>query len=185
MPKLERLSWISPLDEGRGVTLSDDPAADLLLAEDPNALLLGVLYDSQYATRRAFAAPLRLKERLGHLDMARIAAEDPAVLQEVFGRKPALHRFPRRYAGLTQQLAAVIVSQYSGDSARIWREATGAADLGARLMALPAFGEEKTNWTIGMLGILGLLPFEGWQEYRVEKPRRRPAQSGASSAAAS
>lgn len=185
MPKLERLSWIAALDEGRGVTLSDDPAADLLLAEDPNALLLGVLYDSQYATRKAFAVPLKLKERLGHLDMARIAAEDPAVLQEVFGRKPALHRFPYRCAGLTQQLATVIVSQYGGDSSRIWREAASPADLGARLMALPAFGEEKTNWTVGMLGTLGLLPFEGWEEYRFEKPRRKPARTGAGSAAAS
>jgi hypothetical protein len=52
-------------------------------------------------------------------------------------------------------------------------------------MDLPAFGEEKTNWTVGMLGSLGLLPFDGWEEYRVEKPRRKPARTGAGSAVAS
>jgi uncharacterized HhH-GPD family protein len=172
MPKLERLAWIAPLSEGRGVTLSDDPAADLFLAEDPNALLLGVLYDSQYSTRRAFAVPLRLKERLGHLDASRLADEEEAVLHEAFSRKPALHRFPRRYATLTRQLASVLVDRYAGDASRIWREAGGVEELGTRLLALPAFGPEKTNWTVGMLGTLGLLPYGGWEEFRVSA--RRP-----------
>jgi len=172
MPKLERLSWLVPLSEGRGVTLSDDPAADLFLAENPNALLLGVLYDSQYATRKAFAAPLRLKERLGHLDMAVLASDDQSALVEVFSQKPALHRFPYKFATLTQKLAGAIVSDYGGDAGRIWREAADVSELGSRIMALPAFGVEKTNWTVGMLGILGLLPYDGWAEYRVQ-PRPR------------
>lgn len=174
MPKLERLEWIAPLTEGRGVTLTDDPAADLFLAEDPNALLLGVLYDSQYQTRRAFAIPLRLKERLGHFDISRLADDEEEVILEAFGRKPALHRFPYRNARLTRQLAGVIVAQYGGDAGRIWRDAADVNDLSARVMALPAFGEEKTNWTVGMLGILGMLPFDGWQGYRVPG-RKRPA----------
>src|SRR5579872_6014994 len=166
MPQLERLEWIAPLSEGRGVTLSDDPAADLLLAEDPNALLLGVLYDSQYATRRAFAIPLKLKDRLGHLDMARLASDDVATLIAAFSQKPALHRFPRKNAEQTQQLAAYVLDQYGGDSSRIWTGAGTAEDLGDRLMALPAFGLEKTNWTVGMLGLLGVLPFDGWADFR-------------------
>lgn len=165
MPKLERLEWLVPLSEGRGITLSDDPAADLFLAEDPNALLLGVLYDSQYATRKAFAAPLRLRERLGHLDPVRLAAEDEAVLL-AFRQKPALHRFPAKFAGLTQRLAQTLVQEYSGDASRIWLEATDVSHLGQRLLALPAFGVDKTNWTVGMLGKLGMLPYDGWDSYR-------------------
>jgi uncharacterized HhH-GPD family protein len=174
MPKLERLEWLTPLAEGRGVTLSDDPQADLLLAEDANALLLGVLYDSQLATRRAFAVPLRLMERLGHLDMTRLAEPDSVELLEAFSRKPALHRFPRKFAGLTSQVATVIVSEYGGDAGRIWREADSVDVLAGRLLDLPAFGIEKTNWTVGMLGMLGMLSFDGWQEYRAtpRKPRR-------------
>jgi uncharacterized HhH-GPD family protein len=174
MPKLERLEWIAPLSEGRGVTLSDDPNADLFLAEDANALLLGVLYDSQLATRRAFSVPLRLKERLGHLDMARLAEPESVELLEAFSQKPALHRFPRKFAGLTGQVAAVVVSEYGGDAGRIWREADSVDALAGRLLDLPAFGIEKTNWTVGMLGVLEMLPFDGWQEYRAtpRKPRR-------------
>jgi uncharacterized HhH-GPD family protein len=172
MPKLERLDWIAPLSEGRGVTLSDDPAADRLLAEDPNALLLGVLYDSQYSTRKAFAAPFRLKERLGHLDMARLGEEDPSVVLASFAQKPALHRFPNKYATLTQQMARAIAQRYGGDSSRIWTETSDVTELGNRLLELPAFGVEKTNWTVGMLGRLGWLPYDGWQEYRASPPKR-------------
>lgn len=178
MPKLERLSWLVPLSEGRGITLSDDPAADLFLAENPNALLLGVLYDSQFATRRAFSAPLRLRERLGHLDMGLLAADDAAPLIAAFAQKPALHRFPTKFATLTQKLAATVVAEYGGDAGRIWLESRDVEDLGGRLMALPAFGTDKTNWTVGMLGILEILPYEGWQEYRAPAGKR-PAKGGA------
>src|SRR5947209_8709445 len=98
MPKLERLEWIAPLSEGRGVTLSNDPAADLFLAESPTALLLGVLYDSQFSTRMAFAAPMKLRDRLGHLDVSRLADERSEPLVKAFSTKPALHRFPRKFA---------------------------------------------------------------------------------------
>jgi uncharacterized HhH-GPD family protein len=173
VPKLERLEWVAPLNEGRGVTLSDHPAADLFLAENPNALLLGVLYDSQFSTRRAFSAPLRLYERLGHLDPSRIACDEEEVIVAAFSQKPALHRFPRKFAQLTRQLSAVLAEEYSGDAGRIWLEARDVDDLGGRLLDLPAFGVEKTNWTVGMLGRLGVLPYDGWQEYRVSPPKRK------------
>lgn len=175
MPKLERLEWIAPLSEGRGVTLSDDPNADLFLAEDANALLLGVLYDSQLATRRAFAIPLRLKERLGHFDMERLAEPGSAEVIAAFSQKPALHRFPRKFAELTARVAAVVVTDYGGDSSRIWREADSVDTLAGRLLDLPAFGIEKTNWTVGMLGALEMLPFDGWQEYRATPRKARRA----------
>jgi len=167
MPKLERLAWVAPLSEGRGVTLSDDEAADRFLAENSFALVLGVLYDSQYSTRRAFSAPYRLRERLGHLDPARIAAMEEEPLLQVFGQKPALHRFPYRYARLTQQIAGVVVEEYGGDASRIWLEVGDAPSLAQRLMALPAFGQQKTDWTVGMLGRMGVLTFDGWEEFRV------------------
>jgi uncharacterized HhH-GPD family protein len=173
VPKIERLSWLEPLSEGRGVTLSDDPAADLLLAEDPNALLFGVLYDSQYATRKAFAVPLKLKERLGHLDVTSLAGMDLPALQEIFARKPALHRFPYRSADLTQKVARALIAGYGGDASRIWTDASDVAELAQRLMALPAFGVEKTNWTVGMLGTLGLLTYDGWDGFQVAAKKRK------------
>ncbi len=174
MPKLERLDWLVPLSDGRGVTLTDDADADMFLAADPNALLLGVLYDSQYQTRRAFAIPFILQQRLGHLDMERLA-DEPDMLSEAFTTKPALHRFPNRFAKLTNQLAVVVVRDYAGNSARIWSEADSVDSLAARLLSLPAFGPDKSNWTIGMLGRLGVITFPGWDGYRVPAKTKKAA----------
>ena len=177
MPKIERLEWLAPLSEGRGITLSNDPEADLFLAADPNALLIGVLLDSQYATRMAFASPYKLHGRLGHLDLAAIIAMPDEELVAVFREKPALHRFPAKFAGLTAQLAVHIIDRFGGDSSRLWAEASDVDDLAARVLGLPAFGVEKTNWTIGMLGTLGMLPFDGWQDYRASPPKARKTRA--------
>ena len=166
MPKLERLDWVAPLTEGRGVTLTDNPEADLFLAEDPNALLLGVMCDSQFQTRRAFAIPLLLKQRLGHFDLQRMLAE-PDSVRAAFILKPALHRFPNRCADLTLKLFDFIAVHYEGDGSRIWIEAASSVDLAGRLMELPAFGAQKTDWTVGMLGRMGVLPYAGWDGFRV------------------
>ncbi|MCU1484506.1 MAG: HhH-GPD family protein, partial [Actinomycetia bacterium] len=48
--------------------ITGDDQADRLLAEDPLALLLGMLFDQQVPMEWAFASPAKLKERLGHLD---------------------------------------------------------------------------------------------------------------------
>lgn len=181
MPKLERLDWLAPISEGHGVTLSNNPEADLLLAENPTALLLGVLYDSQYRTRLAFAIPYRLKERLGYLDMLGIASSDPDQFKETFLQPSALHRFPNKFAQLTLDLAAFVVDQYNGDPARIWREADNVEELGRRLLELPSFGVEKTNWTVGMLGRLDMLTYDGWQEYRVKSEKTKKAKAPATS----
>ncbi|MGH2447188.1 MAG: hypothetical protein ACRDFS_01075 [Chloroflexota bacterium] len=179
MPKLERLEWLAPLSEGRGVTLSDDPEADLFLQQNAFALLLGVLTDSQFATRRAFAIPYKLRERLGHLDVDRLAVEGDAV-QEAFAQKPALHRFPNKFAALTRQLAEAVLECYGGETSLLWDQASDVQNLASRLMELPSFGVEKTNWTIGMLGCLGMLPFEEWEGYRVKnKPAKAKSKATA------
>jgi len=128
-------------------------AADRLLAQDPLALLIGYALDQQVTVQKAFSGPLELRQRLGHLDAARIAALDPAELDRVFRERPALHRFPGSMAGKIGQLCSVIAERYGNDAGRIWGEARDGADLRARLEALPGFGEMKVS---GMLAILAL-----------------------------
>src|SRR3954452_9207846 len=91
-----------------------DDEADGLLATDPLALLIGFTLDQQVTVQKAFSGPLELRRRIGHLDAARIAAMDPAELEEVFRRRPALHRFPGSMAGRVQALSAAIANDYGG-----------------------------------------------------------------------
>ncbi|MEX0946668.1 MAG: Fe-S cluster assembly protein HesB, partial [Acidimicrobiia bacterium] len=82
-----------------------DPRADRLLANDPLALLIGMLLDQQFPMERAFYGPYLLQERLGEtLDAGRISNYDPTQLEEIFKGPPAIHRFPGAMAKRTQAL---------------------------------------------------------------------------------
>jgi uncharacterized HhH-GPD family protein len=129
-----------------------NPEADRLLEADPLALLIGFALDQQVTVQKAFSGPWELRSRLGHLDARRIAETDPAVLDQVFRERPALHRFPGSMAGKVQALAAAIAERYDGDASRIWREAKDGRDLQARLLALPGIGEMKARTLTAILG---------------------------------
>jgi len=129
-----------------------DAAADRLLVEEPLALLIGFALDQQVTVQKAFSGPADLKRRLGHLDAARIAAMDPAALDDVFRERPALHRFPGSMAGKVQALCGAIASDYGNDAARVWTEAADGPSLEARLLGLPGIGEMKAKSIIAVLG---------------------------------
>ena len=62
-----------------------DEHADQLLADDPLALLIGMLLDQQVPMEKAFHSPYDLKQRLGdRLDAADIATRDPDDLKDMF-----------------------------------------------------------------------------------------------------
>ncbi len=130
---------------------SGNPEADTLIATDGNALLIGFVLDQQVTVQKAFSGPLVLKQRLGHLDPARIAVMDPGELETVFKEKPALHRFPAAMATRVQTMCQYLAEEYDGDGARVWTEASTAADLKARLGALPGIGAMKVNSLIATL----------------------------------
>ena len=146
--------------------ITGDEAADRFLAEDPLALLLGMLLDQQVPMEWAFAAPARLRERLGvdRLDAHDLAAMGEEKVVEVFCEKPALHRFPGSMGKRAWALCQALVDDHDGDPTKVWTEAADGADLVRRLKALPGFGDEKAKIFAAVLGKrLGVAP-AGWEE---------------------
>ena len=125
------------------IHFTGDDEADTLLARDPLALLIGFCLDQQVTVQTAFAGPLKLERRLGHLDAGRIAAMDPAELDAKFRERPGIHRFPGSMANRVQALCAAIAEDYGGDASRVWSEARDSTDLERRIRALPGFGDMK------------------------------------------
>ncbi|WP_028059388.1 HhH-GPD-type base excision DNA repair protein [Candidatus Solirubrobacter pratensis] len=119
---------------------TDDDAANALIATDPFALLVGFALDQQVTVMKAFAGPLVLKERLGTLDPAAVAAAD---LEPLFRQVPAIHRFPGAMAARVKELAQYIVDNYDGDAERVWTDASTPEELRANIAGLPGFGEMK------------------------------------------
>jgi uncharacterized HhH-GPD family protein len=121
---------------------TDSDEANALIAQDPLALLIGFALDQQVSVQKAFAGPLVLRERLGALDAATVAAAD---LEPVFRERPAIHRFPGAMAQRVHDLAVHVLDRYDGDAARVWTDAGDTDALRANLEALPGFGEMKVK----------------------------------------
>ena len=121
---------------------TDSDEANALIASDPMALLVGFALDQQVTVQKAFMGPFVLRERLGTLDAAELAAAD---LEPIFRARPALHRFPGAMAERVHELAAYVRDRYGGDASRVWTEAADPDGLRANVAALPGFGEMKVK----------------------------------------
>ncbi len=146
--------------------LAQVPAADKLLAQQPLALLIGMLLDQQFPLEKAFLGPYLLSERLGvkKLDAAAIADYDAEAFGKIFATVPAIHRFPGSMAERTQKLCRIITDEYDGAAQRIWEEAKDGKDLLKRVGALPGFGKQKAQIFVALLGKqFGVQP-SGWRE---------------------
>ena len=147
------------------IVWTDNPAANELLETDALALLIGMVLDQQVKMEKAFIGPYELKQRLGHLDVRKIAKMDPDRLDKVFRERPALHRFPGNMARRTQAMCATVVNDYGGDAESIWRDAKDGEDLSNRISKLPGFGEMKTRILMSILAKrFGVKP-RGWEKY--------------------
>lgn len=137
------------------------PEADQFLREDGNAALVGLLLDQRVLAETAFIGPLKMKQRLGHFEMSRIAEMDPEAFQRVFSSPPAVHRFTQVMADRVQSLAGVLTANYGGQAANIWGEEADLEIIERRVRALPGFGPLKTRKIRFVLYYFGHRSFAG------------------------
>lgn len=159
------------------LNLVGDPEADALLSEDPLALLIGMLLDQQVPMETAFLGPKKLAERMGGLDIRKIADMDTDEFIEICAQSPAVHRFPKSMGERIQSVCQFIGEKYDGDTAAIWTsgDPDGKTVL-KRLKALPGYGDQKARIFLALLGKqIGVQP-AGWREvagdYGLEGSRR-------------
>lgn len=157
-PLPERIEW------------TGNDAADRLIAQNPVALLIGFCIDQQITVQHAFMGPLTIRERLGTLDPAKLAAMDPDVVEEAFREEPAIHRYPTSMARRVQEMCAVLTDEYKGDAAQVWLGAKDGQDLVRRLRGLPGIGETKAGTLVAVIGKhLGVKP-PGWEAMIPNRP---------------
>jgi uncharacterized HhH-GPD family protein len=145
--------------------ITDDPAADQLLSDDPLALLIGMLLDQQIAMETAFTGPLKIAERVGSLDASTIADYDPDAFATVFSQTPAVHRFPGSMAGRVQSLCRAVVEEWGGDASALWtRGDPDGPTVLKRLKALPGFGDQKAKIFLALLGKQYGFTGDGWRQ---------------------
>lgn len=145
--------------------VTGDPAVDDFLVTDPLALVIGMLLDQQVPMEWAFRGPATLRDRLGRLDCAAIAAMSPEDLEAVFKEKPALHRYPGSMAKRTHALCVHVMEEYGGDAGAIWTGVKDPQVLFERIRALPGYGDEKAKIFLAILGKRLQVAPKGWEEY--------------------
>jgi len=109
-----------------------------------------VLFTQGVPAERAWAGPYLLRERLGHLDLRRLAAERAAV-DEAVCRRPALHRFKHTLAGWISDGAGRLLECYDGDAARIWAPGSSVLEVTERLTRFSGIGRKKAAMAVQIL----------------------------------
>ncbi|MEX1006159.1 MAG: HhH-GPD-type base excision DNA repair protein [Acidimicrobiia bacterium] len=143
--------------------ITGDDDADRLLNTDGLAVVIGMLLDQQVPMAWAFRGPATIRERLGHLDAAAIAAMDPESLVDICCGPPGIHRFPAVMARRIHELCRHVVEHHDGNAADIWEGAADGSDLRRRLLALPGFGDEKAKIFIALLAKRFDIRPDGWE----------------------
>jgi uncharacterized HhH-GPD family protein len=145
--------------------IAQDPEADALLSNSPLALLFGMMLDQQIPMEKAFNGPLELSERMGGLDVKKIAATNPNDFAEIMSRTPAIHRFPDSMGKRLQALAQYLVENYEGDPEAIWSQGNpDGKEVLCRLKKLPGFGDQKARIFMALLGKQLNVQPDGWRE---------------------
>lgn len=142
-------------------TLTGSLDDDDYLRADGNAALLGLLYDQRVRAEYAFTGPHRLRERLGHLEMRRIAEHDSEAFRVLFGEQPAVHRFTNKMADTTQAIARIVADDYDGDACNLWNDGASFAIIEKRIQQLPGFGKQKAAKMKYVLHYFGHRDFSG------------------------
>jgi len=125
--------------------------ADNLIWGNPLAYLLAVILDQGMRAERVWEIPFLLKERLGRLDIHRIADIDSKKIREIFLQKPMLHRFPRVMALRIKNASKLILDRYDGKPENIWNDNPRSADLQRRFMEFEGIGQKKASMATNIL----------------------------------
>ena len=142
-------------------SFTGDAGVDELLQKDANAVILGLLYEQRIRAEVAFTGAYRLRQRLGHLDMKRIALMESSDLAARFSEPPAVHRFSNKMADYTQRVAIAIVNDFGASAANIWNDGADADTIQKRVQSLPGFGPAKSSKLKYALHFLGYRDFSG------------------------
>lgn len=133
-----------------GESFTGRAGPDELLASSPEAFLLGILFTQGIPAERAWSGPWELRERLGHLELGRLASEPDAVAEAV-QRAPMLHRFKNTLPRWISAAAGRLLVEYGGDATRVWPDGAHVIEVTERLAAFDGIGRKKAVMAVEIL----------------------------------
>lgn len=122
---------------------SRDDKANLLILSNAYAFILGLIFDQSIKSDIAWASPQNLKQRLGHLNIRRIADMKVNQLASVIAKKRSLHRFPKNTAKHIIKSSKIIRDEFESKADLIWHENKSIISAKKNFLKLCGIGEKK------------------------------------------
>ncbi|PIP16871.1 MAG: hypothetical protein COX44_03125 [Candidatus Portnoybacteria bacterium CG23_combo_of_CG06-09_8_20_14_all_37_13] len=133
----------------RGFSRSDE--ANLLIFNNSYAFILGLIFDHGIKSNIAWTSPHKLKQRLGHLNVKRVADMEINQLTSVIAQKKSLHRFPKNTAKHIIESSRIIRDKFRSKADLIWHENKSIISAKKNFLKLCGIGEKKANLAILLL----------------------------------
>lgn len=125
--------------------------ADRLIKNNYLAFLFAVILDQGIKAEKAWEKPYFLSQRLGHLDLYKIAAMSDSEIMDIFEQKPKLHRFPKVMAVRIKKACQIILKKYDGKVENIWNDNPRTDDLQRRFDEFVGIGQKKASMATNIL----------------------------------
>ncbi|HEY3273084.1 MAG TPA: hypothetical protein VGJ92_04940 [Methanocella sp.] len=145
-----------------------------LYRQSPDAFLMAAILSKQIRGPQAYEIPYRLMQRMGHLDVSRIAEMSREELSGYMGpgkHGKALHRF---YNTMSDQLifdCGLIVAKYEGRAANIWKDEKDTGTVITRLQELKGVSQKISNMFVRHLVTDYGVRLEGWDRIDIAVDR--------------
>jgi uncharacterized HhH-GPD family protein len=146
----------------------------MLYRRSPDAFLMAAILSKQIRGPQAYEIPRRLMQRMGHLDVRRIAKMSREELAGYMGpgkHGKALHRF---YNAMSDQLifdCGLIVGKYGGRAENIWEDEQDAGTVIERLQELKGVSQKISNMFVRHLVTDYGVSLEGWDRIDIAVDR--------------
>lgn len=117
----------------------------------PMEFFYGVIFDQGILADRAWEAPRKLKQRLGHLNPHKIAdMTEENLKKKIFVAGKSLHRY-KKIANWLIESSKLLVSRYQGSPSKIWNDNPRSDDLQRRFEGFKGIGQKKASMAANIL----------------------------------
>lgn len=121
------------------------PEERLMLIENDNAFLFGLISDQSVRAETAWSLPYKLSKRLGHFSVNKMVKESSiAEFQQIIKEKPSLHRYPANIGKYLWLAAEKLVSEYNSSAKNIWTQVP-AREIVTRLENFAGISHKKAS----------------------------------------
>lgn len=118
---------------------------------EPIEFFYGVIFDQGIIADRAWEAPSKLRQRLGHLDPCKMAnMSEEELKKKIFVPGKSLHRY-KKMANWLIESSKLLVNRYDGDPSKIWNDNPRADDLQRRFAEFKGIAQKKASMATNIL----------------------------------